>query len=283
MQPPALRRAFRARLGSPDCERFARFLERLAEAEVAWRALVRLIEEDVVPVVRRCHPEVDPDEITSACLSRGFEAWIPDWLRGVRIADQVRAALGEGRREEGWTLLEGHPRFTGRRAAEARRLFGEGRDAAALRRVAGVRSARTEFITRARAEIHEAQRRLHRQSGLLHRHCRDASGLPFQGGRASDDARRLCGAEHEGRPGETVTWRLSALPPAHLPSQELADRLRRMLRAIDELGPEHARVFQMLLEGLSQRRIAAVEGRHPAAISRRVRRLQQTCRDVLLG
>jgi DNA-directed RNA polymerase specialized sigma24 family protein len=55
-----------------------------------------------------------------------------------------------------------------------------------------------------------------------------------------------------------------------------------MLEAIEALGPEHARVFKLLLEGLSQRDIARVEGRHPAVISRRVRNLQKLCRERLL-
>lgn len=283
MEPQALRRAFRARLGSEDCERFAGFLEDPAQGESAWRALVALLEADVVPVVRRCHPDVDSDEITSACLARGFETWIPEWLRGVRLAAEVEEALRDGRGEHAREALEAHPRFRGARADAARRLWAAGRPGDALRRVTGARSARSEFIARARAEIGEAQRRLRRQSGLLQRHCRDASGLPLQGGQASEAARTLCGAEREATSGDGVTWRLSALPPAHLPSQELTERLRRMMHEVEALGPEHARVFRLLLAGLSQRRIAAVEGRHPAAISRRVRHLQETCRGVLLG
>jgi DNA-directed RNA polymerase specialized sigma24 family protein len=63
----------------------------------------------------------------------------------------------------------------------------------------------------------------------------------------------------------------------------MADRVRRTLGAIDALGPEHARVFKLLLEGLSQRDIAQVEGRHPAAISRRVHNLRELCRSQLLA
>ena len=110
-------------------------------------------------------------------------------------------------------------------------------------------------------------------------------GLPGTGGGhalTTPAARALCGAELEGAPGERSVWRISALPPAQLLDQELADRVRRMLGAIEELGPEHARVFKLLLEGLSQRNIADVEGRHPAAISRRVQNLRELCRVQLL-
>ena len=44
--------------------------------------------------------------------------------------------------------------------------------------------------------------------------------------------------------------------------------------------PAHAR--QLAIAGLSQRGIAKVEGRHPAAISWRVRNLQELCRVRLL-
>ena len=66
-------------------------------------------------------------------------------------------------------------------------------------------------------------------------------------------------------------------------SQDVAERVRRMLGAIRELGPEHERVFKLLLEGFSQQNIARVEGRHPAAISRRVQNLREVCRLQLLA
>lgn len=285
MDPAALRRAFRARPGTEDCVRFAGFLEGLESNESAWRQLVALLERDVMPVVARCHAEVEYDEISSVCLVGAFETWIPEWLACVHGAARVRRLLADGRPDSAFAELQKHIFFRGQRAEEAERLWDSRRWHDAVRRVEGTRSARSQFIARARAQTSEAQRKQRRQSLLMSRHCSDALGMPASGGRetlASEVARTLCGAELDRHSGEHTTWRISALPPAHLVSQDLSDRLRRMLGAIDELGPEHARVFKLLLEGLSQRHIASVEGRHPAAISRRVRNLQELCRVQLL-
>lgn len=285
MEPAALRRAFRARPGTEDCIRFAGFLEGLGSSDLAWPSLVALLERDVVPVVSRCHPEVECEEISSTCLGGAFELWIPEWLERVRAAALARRRLAEGRADEALAELVKHPRFRGRRADEARALWGEQRWIEAVSWVEGTRSARSHFIARARAQISESQRKARRQARLMNRHCSDALGMPTSGGRhaaATAGARMICGAELDRTSGEHHAWRISALPPAHLTSQHLADRLRRMLTAIDELGPEYARVFKLLLEGFSQRSIAEVEGRHPAVISRRVKNLQQLCRLELM-
>ena len=285
MEPLALRRAFRARVGTEGCDRFAGFLEGLESNEPAWRSLVALLERDVIPIVFRCHPDIERDEVSSICFGGAFEAWIPEWLERVRASACVRRLIAEERHDEAFAGLAKHPRFRGRRAGKVRTLWSSRRWETAQSLVEGTRSARSHFIARTRAQISEAQRKQRRQSRLMTRHCADALGMAARGGLqaiANEAAMKSCGAELDRSSGERKAWRISALPPAHLPSQELADRLRRMLGAIDKLGPEHARVFKLLLEGLSQRRIAEVEGRHPAVISRRVRNLQKLCRVQLL-
>jgi DNA-directed RNA polymerase specialized sigma24 family protein len=285
MDLPSLRRAFRARPGTDDCVRFACFLDELPSSDAAWSSLVRLLERDVIPVVSRCHPEVEAEEISSTCLGGVFEAWIPEWRVGVRVGENVRRLVRAGRPDDAWTELEAHPRFRGGRAEEALGLWRTGAWDEAARRIEGPRSARSYFIVKTRAQVGESQRKLRRQSRLTARHCSEAFGLPL--GRTApslvdESARINGGAELESGSGERSGWRISLIPPAHLPSQELSDRLQRMLEAIEALGPEHARVFKLLLEGLSQRDIARVEGRHPAVISRRVRNLQKLCRERLL-
>ncbi len=285
MEPSALRRAFRARPGTNDCTRFASFLEELESRDSAWQRLVVLLDRDVIPIVSRCHPDVEGDEISSICFGGAFEMWISEWIERVQVTVQARRLLMEQRHDEAFSELAKHTRFRGPRAEEAATLWSSQKWQDALCLIEGTRSARSHFIARTRAQISESQRKQRRQSMLMSRHCSDALGIPAGGGReglASLAARTLCGAELDRSSGEGNTWCISALPPAHLPSQDLADRLRRMLLAIEELGPEHARVFKLLLEGLSQRHIAKVEGRHPAAISRRVRNLQELCRVQLL-
>jgi hypothetical protein len=285
MEPLALRRAFRARPGTDGCIRFAGFLAELNSSEPAWRRLAALLERDVIPVVSRCHPDVECDEISSACFGGAFEGWIREWLDSVHAASAVRSLLTAERHEDAMAELAKHPRFRGERAGKAEALWNLRRWYDALRLVEGTRSARSHFIARTRARISESQRKQRRQSHLMTRHCSDALGISASGVRqamAGQAARTICGAELASSSDERHTLRISALPPAHLPSQDLASRLRRMLGAIDQLGPEHARVFKLLLEGLSQRSIAKVEGRHPAAISRRVRILQELCRVQLL-
>ncbi len=268
-----LRRAFRARPGTTDCNEFGVFLQGLEASEPAWRSLVSILEKDVIPVVQRCHPAADSDEISSTCLAGAFESWVAEWLDCAQAVARVRRLLAEGLHDEALAELAKHPRFRGPRAEKARALWNGRRRDEAVSLVEGIQSARSHFISRTRAQINESERKQRRQSRLMIRHCSDALGMP--GG-------STCGTELDGTPGERNTWRISALPPAHLPSQDLADRLRRMLGAIDELGPKHARVFALLLEGLSQRNIARVEGRDPAAISRRVRNLRELCRAQLL-
>ena len=285
MQPSSLRRAFRARPGTADCLAFADFLDGLASDERGWRSFVSLLESDVIPVVARCHPATEGDEISSVCLGGAFERWSGEWLLCVRTVERVRKLLLEERPDEAFAALEKHPRFRRHREDEARRLWDLQRRQEALRLVEGTRSARSHFIARARADVGEAERRQARRVQLMTRHCADSLGASPSGGPSfspTSAARSQCGAELDAGAGERSSWRVSALPPAHLPGQELAQRLRRMLGAIDELGPDHVRVFKLLLEGLSQRSIAQVECRHPAAISRRVRRLQALCRAQLL-
>lgn len=282
MNPIALRRAFRARPGTEDCMLFAGFLEELDSSESAWQRLVSLFERDVIPIVARCHPEVECDEISSACLGGAFETWIPEWIEGARTSARVRGLLAEDRPDDAFDELTKHPRCCGGRAGTAEALWSSSRRLDAVGMIEGTRSARAHFIGRTRARIGESQRKQRRQARLMSRHCSDLLGIGS--GRqtlASQSTRTNCGAELD-TTGERNTWRISALPPAHLPSHELADRLRRMLDAIEDLGPEHARVFKLLMEGLSQRSIAEVEGRHPAVISRRVRNLQELCRVQLL-
>jgi hypothetical protein len=285
MTSPALRRAFRARPGTPYWRHFSDFLDTLEASEAAWKRLIGLFEQDVVPIVSRCHPDVDDDEISSTCLGSAFEVWIPDWRERVRVTERVRCLLAEARHDDAIGELEGHPRFCGRRADEVGRLWQLRRWEDALQLVEGTRSARSHFIARARAEIGESQRKQRRQSRLMTRHCLAVSGVP-----TTITTSRLtpqigsarCGVELGIESGKGNNWLISALPPAHLPSQELTDRMRRMLGAIEALGPEHSRVFKLLVEGLSQGSIARVEGRHPAAISRRVRNLVELCRVQLL-
>ncbi|MCP5059082.1 MAG: helix-turn-helix domain-containing protein [bacterium] len=285
MNPIALKRAFRAHPGTEDCVRLASFLEGLESSEPAWQNLVALLERDVIPIVVRCHPDVESDEISSACFAGAFESWIPEWLDCTRSTARVRVLLAEARYDEAFAELETHPRYHGDRAGLADTLWRSHRWRDCMSLIEGTRSARSIFIARTRARISESQRKQQRQSRLMTRHCSDALGMHAPSGGqslASEAARAICGAELERTPGERNAWLVSALPPAHLPSQDLTDRLRRMLGAIDELGSEHVRVFKLLMEGLSQRSIAEVEGRHPAVISRRVRRLQETCRVQLL-
>lgn len=285
MELAALRRAFRARPGTTDCDEFATFLEGLESNESGWRTLVSILERDVVPVVSRHHPAADSDEISSTCLTGAFESWVPEWLDRAHIVACARRLLAVERHDEALAELAKHPRFRGHRAARARTLWSWRRRQDAVRVVEGTRSARSHFIARTRDQINETQRKQRRQSLLMTRHCSDALGMPASGGRramATHTARSICGAELDRSSGERTTWRISVLPPAHLLSPELAERLRQMLGAIEELGPEHARVFKLLLDGLSQRSIAEAEGRHPAAISRRVRNLQELCRVQLL-
>jgi DNA-directed RNA polymerase specialized sigma24 family protein len=285
MDLAALRRAFRARPGTAHSTDFANFLEGLEANESGWRSLVSLLEKDVIPVVLRCHPSSELDEIWSSCLTGAFESWVSEWLACFNTAAQVRELLEQGRHDDALAGLQDHPRFRGHRAEQARVLWGSRRWHDAVNLIEGTQSARSHFIARTRAQIRESQRKQRRQSRLMTRHCADTLGIATHGGPqavATQAARSLCGAEIASTSGGHSTWRISAFPPAHLLSQELAERLRQMLGAIEELGPEHARVFKLLLEGLSQRSIAEVEGRHPAAISRRVRCLQELCRVQLL-
>lgn len=285
MDLSALRRAFRARPGTTHSTEFTTFLAGLETNEPGWQKLVSLLEKDVIPVVSRCHPATESDEIWSTCLTGAFESWVSEWLRYFHAVAGVRRLLAQERHDEAFAALTDHPRFRGKRAETARTLWRSRRWDDSVSLIEGRQSARSHFIARTRAQIHESQRRQRRQSRLMSRHCSDTSGIAASGGQqsmATQAARSLCGAEIASRSGERTTWRISALPPAHLLSQELAGRLRQMLGAIEELGPEHARVFKLLLEGLSQRSIAKVEGRHPAAISRRVRNLQELCRVQLL-
>jgi DNA-directed RNA polymerase specialized sigma24 family protein len=286
MDLAALRRAFRARPASDECYEFASFLEGLGESELAWQSFVSILEMDVIPVVARHHPAADDDEITSTCLAGVFETWVSEWLDCVRGAELARKLLKEERADEAFATLAVHPRYHGQRAASAHRLWASRRPHDAVSLIEGTQSARNRFIARTRAQVNEAERKQRRRSILLAENCRELSGLPGSVGRqalATPAARLLCGAELEGTSGERAIWRISALPPAQLVSQDLANRLQRMLGAIEALGPDHARVFKLLLEGLSQRSIAKVEGRHPAAISRRVHNLRELCRMELLG
>jgi len=285
MQPSALRRAFRARPGTAGCLEFAAFLDGLATDELGWRSFVSILEADVIPVVARCHPATEEDEISSICLSGAFERWSSEWIACVHSVARVRLLLREERVEEAFEALTTHPRFCRDRGDQAQALWSSQRPEEAVCLVEGKRSARSYFIARARAQINDAERTQQRQLHLMTRHCVDALGMAPSAGHLcapTEAARTQCAAELDSRSGERSTWRISALPPAHLLGQELSQRLRRMLGAIDALGPEHARVFKLLLEGLSQRSIAEVECRHPAAISRRVRTLQEVCRVQLL-
>jgi RNA polymerase sigma factor (sigma-70 family) len=292
MDIAALRRAFRARPRTAGCNEIAAFLteltsfEELAEPDQnAWRRFVSLLECDVIPVVSRCHPTLEVEEISSLCVVGAFEGWVSEWLRGSFALAEVRRLAGESRYCEAWVELSKHPRFHRERAERATALWQSGDWRRAVQEVEGSQSARSYFITRARTEISESQRKQRRRARLMTRHCLDTLGLAAcRSGQAFGilGTRSSCGAELERDEGGRQTWRVSALPPAHLLSQELVDRLRRMLGAIQELGPDHERVFKLLLEGLSQRSIARVEGRHPAAISRRVRNLQDLCRAQLL-
>jgi hypothetical protein len=284
MDTISLRRAFRARPGTVGCIQFADFLAGLDSNELGWQRLVALLECDVLPVVSRRHPDIEADEISSTCLSGAFEVWISEWLGSVQTAALVRERLREERDDEAFAELAKHPRFRGSRAREAHSLWKSRRCHDALSLIEGKRSARSHLIARTRAQISELQRKQRRQSRLMTRHCSDALGIGAYRGRpttACRDAHLICGAELDHTSREHSTWRVSVLPPAHLPSQDLAERFQRMLGAIDELGPEYARVFRLLLEGFSQRSIAQFEGRHPAAISRRVRSLQDLCRFQL--
>jgi hypothetical protein len=289
MDIAALRRAFRARPGTAGCNEIAAFLTELASAEepdeIAWRRFVALLERDVIPVVSRCNPSVEVDEISSVCVVGAFESWVSEWLRGFYVLRDVGCLLAEGRPDDALVELSEHPRFRGRRAECASDLWQSGNWSEAVQRVAGSQSARSHFILRARAEISESQRKQNRRAHIVMRHCSDSLGMAAGRGcrtMAAPATRSICGAELESTSGGRQIWRVSVLPPAHLLSQELSDRLRRMLGAIKDLGPDHERVFKLLLEGLSQRSIARVEGRHPAAISRRVRNLQDLCRAQLL-
>jgi DNA-directed RNA polymerase specialized sigma24 family protein len=261
---------------------FAGFLEGLASSEPAWQNLVSLFERDVIPIVARCHPDVEGDEISSACLGGAFETWIPEWLDGAQTSARVRQLLEKNRPDDAFDELAKHPRCGGNRAGTAETLWASCRWLDAVSVVEGTRSARGHFISRTRARIGESQRKQRRQADLMSRHCSDLLGtLSGRQSLASASARTNCGAELD-TTGEQNTWLVPALPPAHVPSHELADRLRRMLGAVEELGPDHARVFKLLMEGFSQRSIAEIEGRHPAVISRRVRNLQEVCRVQLL-
>lgn len=273
MHLSALRRAFRARPGTTGCFEFGGFLEGLGTSESAWRRLVSVLESDVIPIVQRHHPATDLDEISSTCLTGAFESWVSEWLDLVQGVARVRRLLLEGRHDEAFAELAAHPRFHGDRAGRARALWNSRRQKCAVSLVEGTRSARSHFIARTRARIHEAERKLRRQSHLMASHCSDEHGVPEES---------ACGVEFDCAVRSRNPWRISVLPPAHLPSQDLADRLRRILGAIDELGPEHARVFQHLLDGLSQRSIARIERRDPSVISRRVRNLRELCRMQLL-
>ncbi|MBW2243953.1 MAG: hypothetical protein JRH01_18385 [Deltaproteobacteria bacterium] len=107
MNPIALRRAFRARPGTEDCMRLAGFLEGLGSSEPAWQSLVALLESDVIPIVVRCHPDVECDEISSACFAGAFESWIPEWLNCARSAAQVRQLVAEARHSSRWFVMCG--------------------------------------------------------------------------------------------------------------------------------------------------------------------------------
>ena len=181
MEFPALRRAFRARPGTEDCSRFACFLDDLSSSDAAWSSLVGLLERDVIPVVSRCHPGVETDEISSTCLGGVFEVWIREWLTGVRAGENVRRLIRAGRPDAAWMELERHPRFRGPRADEAFGLWSTGAWDEAARRIEGPRSARSHFIARTRGQIGESQRKLRRQSRLTARHCSEAFGLPTSG------------------------------------------------------------------------------------------------------
>jgi DNA-directed RNA polymerase specialized sigma24 family protein len=282
----ALRRAFRARPGTSGCYEFMSFLTGLDESECSWPHLVAILETDVIPVVSRHHPAVDADEIASTCLAGVFESWASEWLDRIRSSRLVRQLLAEERIDDAFEALANHPRFVGRRAECARKLWLSLQYHAALELLEGSQSARNHFIAKTRAQVSETQRKQRRQSVLLSRNCLDRAGLPAPTGRhsrATPSMRSLCGAELDDTRGEGNTWCISALPPAQLLSQDLTVRIRRMLCAIEALGPDHERVFKLLLEGLSQKKIAKVEGRHPAAISRRVHDLRELCRGELLG
>jgi hypothetical protein len=285
MHLAALRRAFRARPGTSDYAGFAAFLERLDDDEGSWNPLVRIFDRDVTPVVVRHHPAADVDEIASTCVARAFEIWVPEWRASLRCVARTRQLLADARPAEALGVLSRHRRFRGRVAVRARGLWDAARPSEAIGLLEGTRSARSHFIARGRAEIREAQRKQLRQSRLMSRSCLEvlAGGAAVgRHGLAAASSQSLCGAELDGEPGKRGTWRISVLPPAQLSSHELSGRVRRMLGAVEALGPDHARVFKLLLEGLSQQSIAKVEGRHPAAISRRVNHLRALCRAQLL-
>ena len=140
-----------------------------------------------------------------------------------------------------------HARYRGDRAGRVRLLWSSRRLHEAVDLIEGTQSARGHFIAKTRALIGEDERKRRRQSSLLIQNCVTALSL-------------------------------SAQPL----SQETTDRMLQMFIAIEALGPEHERVFKLLLEGFSQQSIAEIEGRHPAAISRRVRSLRELCREQLL-
>jgi len=285
MQLAALRRAFRARPGTSDYAGFAAFLEGLDDDEGSWSSLVHILERDVVPVVVRHHPAADFDEIASTCVARAFETWVPEWRDALRCTVRARRLLSEDRTAEAHGALSRHPRVRAGVAARAESLWEAACPSEAIGLLEGTRSARSHFIARGRAEIREEQRKQLRQSQLMSRSCLDVLAGGANVGRhglAAAGSHALCGAELDREPGMRGAWRISVLPPAQLSSHELSDRVRRMLGAVEALGPDHTRVFKLLLEGLSQQSIAKVEGRHPAAISRRVNHLRALCRAQLL-
>jgi DNA-directed RNA polymerase specialized sigma24 family protein len=285
MQQAALRRAFRALPGTSDYAGFAAFLERLDDDEASWSSLVRILERDVTPVVFRHHPAADFDEIASTCTARAFETWVPEWRASLCCVARTRRLLADDRPAEALDVLSRHPRFRGRVGARAQSHWEAARVSEAIALLEGTRSARSHFIARGRAEIREAQRKQLRQSQLMSRSCLEVLAGGANVGRyglAAAGSQALCGAELDRDPGMRGAWRISAFPPAQLSSHGLSDRVRRMLGAVEALGPDYARVFKLLLEGLSQQSIAKVEGRHPAAISRRVNHLRALCRAQLL-
>ncbi len=204
MDLSALRRAFRTRPGTTHSTEFTTFLAGLETNERGWQKLVSLLEKDVIPVVSRCHPATESDEIWSTCLTGAFESWVSEWLRHFHAVARVRRLLAQERHDEAFAALTDHPRFRGKRAETARTLWRSRRWDDSVSLIKGTQSARSHFIAQTRAQIRESQRRQRRQSRLMSRHCSDTSGIAASGGQpsmATQAARSLCGAKIASRSG----------------------------------------------------------------------------------